>query len=205
MPIRSYSFLGHPIVTPVIWAEDRRIRRAESLNFRTVTVDGGHSRYRLTANFMEGINSSLFSDLNAHYQEHGESTPFNFPLIQHLGVDENLVLDGIILTVSINAAGGANQVVVRPNAQPFTVPAGTKIKFQNHDKIYTVLDGFSRTTTGAVTINIGPNLVTPVPGNTPIMIEDAMMRVRYTPGAETFTYRSGIIQRTQMELVEHTV
>jgi hypothetical protein len=92
---------------------------------------------------------------------------------------------GTNLPVTSSGAVGATTVGVTPNGSG-TLKAGDIIKFDNHDKVYTITADVNLSNTIANTIDIFPALITAITTNEKVITEDVTLKVRLQNDVQEF-------------------
>lgn len=155
-----YYYKGVPIVAPLTIESNEPLFVADMLNLKQERVSQAAQRWELTfgAQFRDS-EGDYFAEVLS-----GISVAKEMIMPQLVSVDKRIT-SSVTPTVDGAAAGGAATVNLDIAAETGTIiPAGTFIKFSNHNKIYAILETIT-TNGGTVAASIYPRLTDPVPDN----------------------------------------
>jgi len=155
-----YYYKGVPIVAPLTIESNEPVFVADMLNLKQERVSQAAQRWELTF-------SVKFKDDESNYFTEvikGISAVKTMVMPQLVATDRKITLAETPET-SGSTLANSNTVTISTTETGTLLPAGTFIKFSNHNKIYLVLDDVT-TTGGTTTMNIYPRLIEPVPDNT---------------------------------------
>ena len=198
----SYSFLGHPYVTPISIIDEAPVFVTDTLNLRRQSVHQGAQRWRFNITFLEAMGSSLMTDFMAHYRQNFVST-FTIPVPQNFQLADNLFSKGTA-AVNLSASFPVNATTITVNStNNFQIPTGWMVKFAGHNKLYMVTSGMTAAANSASLV-ISPGLTSQAAGGSELIIEDVVATVRYnTDTSGQYTYTRGIQQRLSQEFIEY--
>lgn len=197
-----YTFLGSGIATPAIPGSRIRKWTNESLTLsrHTLTNEAHQWLWTVTMQADKG-DRRLGARLHTHMARHEDGTPFDFPMIQHIGV----VIPSDAIAVTANAAAAASSINIRKRtAGDIDLETGTYFRIDGQDKVYSVENDVKLAGSNVSTLNVFPSIRDAVTPNTALLFMSTI-RVRYSEAPVELRYTQGRLLRSATFTVEEAV
>lgn len=172
--------------TTMNWSSNNNIVTTETLTNKIYSKDIGGHYWSMTLKSVPLVRSDFDSIWAFLIQQKGTFDTFSLkpPQINSTkGTFSNA--SGTNLAVSSTGAVGATSIGVTPTGSG-TLKAGDLVKFNNHDKVYTLTGDVTLSGTIATTINIFPALTTAITTAHKVLTEDITLKVRLQNDVQEF-------------------
>ncbi len=196
----TFANTGLSYTTPLSIESEERVFRSDSLSLKVQAVSRGTQRWVLEIGLEPtrlGGSGGETALLAVHRASHGQHTPFNTLMPQHLGTED------VGVTVSARLAALAGATTIHVNASS-TFPAnlGRFITFAGSTKLHQIVAATALTAPNRRTLTVFPALVANVAASAAVSFSP-QIRVYYAQnGQEGLQYTNGILQRSNVALVE---
>lgn len=197
-----YTFLGSGVATPAVPGSRIRKWTNESLTLtrHTLTNEAHQWLWTVTMQVDKG-DRRLGARLLTHMARHEDGTPFDFPMMQHIGV----VVPEVSIAVTANAAAASGSMNIRKRTVgDITLETGTYFRLDGQEKVYSVEDDVILKGENTLPMKVFPSLRNAVVPNTALLFQ-SMMRVRYSEAPVELRYTQGRLLRSATFTVEEAV
>jgi hypothetical protein len=210
------KFLGLDYITPIKIASEERVSITETLSLKRQSISNDTHRWALGITLAPSNNKggtaadAHGAKLSVHKTLNGIHKSFTLPMPQHLGLsyspsnlnDRNAGSATSAGAVDTDSTFGRHGILnLTPNVSG-SIPAGWFIGFENHSKVYQVIEEVTLTNGNSVVAKIHPPLVSNISQSTNL-ITDPDITVFYAQDSdESVTYTSGIMVQASISVVE---
>ena len=168
------------------WQSNNNILISETLTNKTFTKDLGGQFFSFTLKSV-ALQREDFGPINAFItKQRGPFDTFNVvPPVVGTSSGTFVNSGGTNLAVDASANAGDNIITVIPTGSG-TLKAGDIIKFSNHDKVYMLVADTTLTNAVQNTIEIFPNLLTPLTTSHTVTTDSVPIKVRLNNEVQEF-------------------
>jgi len=182
----TYYFEGEQILAPLTINSNEPMFDADTISLKKQRSSQGAQRWELSFNIVSENPANILTNTIATFDQ------VNTMIMPQI----NKIEDSFTATGTITATGtqGSSSVTVSKTNADGIVPKGYFIKFNNHNKIYLLLNELNLSGTGTTSVNIYPNLVSNI-SNAALLTESSAVISYYRDISDIkgITYSDGVL------------